>query len=149
MKLHAIKCNYTFLLSKLEVMDLIRSRCWTKCCIYPWQKSNGEKPPGQFLLGIIHKWCYPHYSRQGGRMGVKKLGFLPLWRTHQTGRVEFFSETDKRGGPNDSVDEGKKQNLINKHSSALWLTLLEEGYNNSKNMFFVLFWACMEWFWVK
>ena len=29
-------------------------------------------------------------------------------------------------------------------STALWLTLLEEGYNNSKNMFFVLFWACME-----
>ena len=28
--------------------------------------------------------------------------------------------------------------------SALWLTLLGEGYNNSKNMLFVLFWACMD-----
>ena len=35
------------------------------------------------------------------------------------------------------------ERLKNYLTTALWLTLLEEGYNNSKNMLFVLFWACM------
>ena len=34
-------------------------------------------------------------------------------------------------------------------SSAPWLMLIEEGYDNSKIAFFMLFWECMDRFWAN
>ena len=60
------------------------------------------------------------------------------------------------------MENGIRGNLLTSHlphfahgsriltsDNALWLMLIEEGYDNSKIAFFMLFWACMDRFWAN